>query len=171
MPICNYGLHVTCSCITIHCTYLSFFPEHFLYYVFFFFYFSFSFLTLAPKKSIPSKNPITRRGSSSSLPFLSARDRFRDSKSQKDFEENFSDKAIHLECQVILSNFLDTPLPSVFSTWGWESLYEKPLRCPNVCIQEFYSNIHAINTFVPRFTMVFRGKRILVTQSSFTTCP
>ena len=30
-------------------------------------------------------------------------------------------------------------------------------------IQEFYSNIHAIDTFVPQFTMVFRGTRIVVT--------
>ena len=137
MPIRNFGLHVTCLCITMHCTYLSFFPEHFLCCVFLFFYFSFSFLTMAPKKSIPSKNPITRRGSSSSsssLPFLSTGDRFRDSKSQKDFEENFSDKEIHLERQVILFDFQDTPLPSVFSTRGWESLCEKPLRCSSMCI-------------------------------------
>ena len=30
-------------------------------------------------------------------------------------------------------------------------------------IQEFYSNMHAIDTFVPRFTTVFRGTRIVVT--------
>ena len=30
-------------------------------------------------------------------------------------------------------------------------------------IQEFYSNIHAINTFVPQFIMVFRGTRIVIT--------
>ena len=30
-------------------------------------------------------------------------------------------------------------------------------------IQEFYSNMHAINTFVPRFTTVFRGTHIVVT--------
>ena len=28
-------------------------------------------------------------------------------------------------------------------------------------IQEFYSNMHTIDTFVPRFTMVFRGTRIV----------
>ena len=31
-------------------------------------------------------------------------------------------------------------------------------------IQEFYSNMHAINTFVPRFTTVFHGTRIVVTS-------
>ena len=30
-------------------------------------------------------------------------------------------------------------------------------------IQEFYSNIHAIDTFVPQFTTVFRGTHIVVT--------
>ena len=30
-------------------------------------------------------------------------------------------------------------------------------------IQEFYSKIHAINTFIPLFTMVFRGTHIIVT--------
>ena len=30
-------------------------------------------------------------------------------------------------------------------------------------IQEFYSNMHAIDTSVPRFTTIFRGKHIVVT--------
>ena len=30
-------------------------------------------------------------------------------------------------------------------------------------IQEFYANIHAIDTYVPQFTMVFRGTCIIVT--------
>ena len=29
-------------------------------------------------------------------------------------------------------------------------------------IQEFYSNIHAIDTFVPQFTTIFKGTRIIV---------
>ena len=76
---------------------------------------------MAPKKSVPSKNPITHCGSSSSsssLPSLFARDRFCDPDSQKDFDANFSDRVIHSEHQVILSNFLDTPLPSAFTTRG-----------------------------------------------------
>ena len=32
-------------------------------------------------------------------------------------------------------------------------------------IQDFYSNIHSIDTFVPRFTMTFRGTRIIVTSN------
>ena len=119
---------------------------------------------MAPKKSVPSKNLITRRGSSSSssLPFILGSDRFHDSKSQKHFDENFSDMVIHSQHHVILSDFLDTPLPRAFSSRGCESLCEKPSRCPSVFIQEFYSNIHAIDTFVPQFTTVFKGACIVV---------
>ena len=92
-----------------------------------------SFLTVAPKKSIPSKNLISRHGSSStSSP--SIRDRFCDSKSQQNFDENLSDKAIYSEHHVILSDFLDTSLVGVLSFRGWESLYRKPIRCPSVFI-------------------------------------
>ena len=31
-------------------------------------------------------------------------------------------------------------------------------------IQEFYSNIHDIDTFVPQFVSTFRGTRIIVTS-------
>ena len=31
-------------------------------------------------------------------------------------------------------------------------------------IQEFYSNIHDIDTFVPQFVSTFRGTRIVVTM-------
>ena len=65
---------------------------------------------MAHKKSIPSKNSIFCRGSSSSSS-LPSRDRFHDLKSQKDFEENFCDRTIHSERHVILSDFLDTLLP------------------------------------------------------------
>ena len=91
------------------------------------------------------------------------RDRFHDSESQKDFDENFSDEAIHLERHVILSDFPDIPLHRAFSSWDWESLCEKPSRCPGMFIQEFYSNIHAIDTSIPQFNTIFRGARIVVT--------
>ena len=67
------------------------------------------------------------------------------------------------KCHVSLSDFLDTPLPSVFSSQGWASLCEIPKRCPSVFIQEFYFNMHAIDTSVLRFTMLFWGTRIVVT--------
>ena len=94
---------------------------------------------MAPKKSIPSKNSILRCGSSSSsFPSILDSMRFHDEKAKQDFYDNLIDRAIPLKHQVILSNFSDTPLPGVF-------------------IQEFYCNMHAIDTSVPRFTMVFRG--------------
>ena len=63
----------------------------------------FSFLLMAPKKSVPSKNPIRRRGSyssssSSSPPSIPNSMRFRDQKARNDFFENFSNRAIHSEC-------------------------------------------------------------------------
>ena len=90
---------------------------------------------MAPKKSIPSKNPI-RRGSFSSSSFPSNFVQFRDDKAQDDFFENFSNQAINSEHQVILSNFPNTPLPDAFSSRGWASLCEETLRCPDVFIQE-----------------------------------
>ena len=89
---------------------------------------------MAPKNSIPSKNPIHHDSSSSSFPPPPNFVGFRDEKARNDFFENFSDRAIHLERQVILSNFPNTPLADVISSQGWASLYEKPSRCPNVLI-------------------------------------
>ena len=57
--------------------------------------------------------------------------------------------------QVILSDFFDTDLPTVIYSRGWESL------C-GMIIQEFYSNMHGIDTSVPYFFCV-RGTRIVVT--------
>ena len=70
---------------------------------------------MAPKKSIPSKHPI-HHGSSSSSSNPSNSVKFCDEKAWDVLFENFSNRVIHLECQVILSNFLDTPLPSAFSS-------------------------------------------------------
>ena len=117
---------------------------------------------MAPKKFVPSKNLI-HHGSSSFFSAPSDFVRFHDEKARYDFFENFSNRAIHSERQVILSNFPNTTPPGEFSSQGWASLSEKPLRCPNVFVQEFYSNMHAIDTFVPRFTIVFWGTRIVVT--------
>ena len=63
-----------------------------------------------------------------------------------------------------LSDFPKTPLLSAFSFRGWDSLCEKPSRCPDVFIQEFYSNMHVIDSSVPRFNTVFHGTRIVVTS-------
>ena len=61
-----------------------------------------------------------------------------------------------MECQVILSDFFDTDLPTVIYSRGWESL------C-GVIIQEFYSNMHGIDTSIPHFFSHIRGTCIVVT--------
>ena len=55
-------------------------------------------------------------------------------------------RGIHSERQVILSDFSDTDLPIVIHSRGWRSLCDIPITCPSVIIQEFYSNMHGINT-------------------------
>ena len=119
---------------------------------------------MAPKKSVPSRNSISCCHSTSSSSSIPLSVRFRNEDAQKDFDKNFSDRVIHSKRQVILSDFPETPLPCAFHSWGWASLYEKLSRCPDVFIQEFYSNMHAIDTSVPRFTKVFCGTCIIVTQ-------
>ena len=89
---------------------------------------------MAPKKSVPSKNPIRCRGSSASSFSLPDSVEFHDAESQKDFVENFYDRMIHSKCQVILSDFPETPLPGAFSSRVLESLREKPMRCAGVFI-------------------------------------
>ena len=56
---------------------------------------SFSLLIMAPKKFVPSKNPIRRGSSSFSFPLDSVQ--FHDEKARSDFFENFFDQAIHSE--------------------------------------------------------------------------
>ena len=85
--------------------------------------------------------------------------------------EKFQECDVHPKRHVILSDFFDTPLPAVIRTRGWESLLESPLRCPIMFIQEFYSNIHGINTSVPWFSMTFRGTRIVVTLDLISEVP
>ena len=105
---------------------------------------------MAPKKSAFLKNPISCRGSSSSSS-LPARNGFYDLKSQKDFDENFCDRVIHLERQVTLSDFSDTPLPSAFSSRVWESLQETlevsqrvytEVLLQHTCYRYLYSSVY-----------------------------
>ena len=68
---------------------------------------------MAPKcKSTPARNTLRSGASSSSDPTLS-HIQFRDDDTFKAFSENFSRRGIHSECQIILSDFADTDLPSV----------------------------------------------------------
>ena len=124
---------------------------------------------MAPKarKSTQTRNPLQGSESSSSDSHVPLHVRFHDEKARKDFSENY------LERQVILSDFAETHLPDVIRSQGWASLLKSPLRCPVMFIQEFYSNIHDINTDVPQFVTTFRGTHIVVTPESYirgTTC-
>ena len=99
--------------------------------------FSFCFLSMAPKKLVPSRNRISCRRSDSSSSSIPSFVHFCNEDAQKDFNKNFSDQAIHSECQVILSDFLDIPLPSAFCSRGWASLCEKTLRCLDCSYRSF----------------------------------
>ena len=115
------------------------------------------------KKSTRAWNLLRGSGSSFSDPPVPSHIRFRDEKANTNFFENFQNRGVHLELQVILSDFSNTALPEVIQTRGWESLCGKPERCPIVFIQEFYSNMHGINTSVPCFVTTFKGTHIVVT--------
>ena len=89
-------------------------------------------LRMTPKrKTTPSRNPLHSEASSSfdSTPL---HDRFCDDKAHQDFLENFSRRGIHSECQVILSDFFDTDLPTVIHSKDCESLCDILVSCPSV---------------------------------------
>ena len=113
-------------------------------------------------KSTPAQNPLHSSASSSTDPSLSTV-RFRDDDAFKAFPKNFSRRGIHSECQVVLSDFTDTDLPSVIHNRGWESLCDVPVTCHLMLIQEFYFNMHKINRSIPLFFTRIQGTRILVT--------
>ena len=68
-------------------------------------------------KSTPAWNPLRFGASSSTNPSPSTI-RFREDDAFKAFSENFSRRGIHLERQVVLSDFSDTDLPSVIHSRG-----------------------------------------------------
>ena len=106
---------------------------------------------MAPKrKSNPTRNPFRSRTSlSSNLPVPPLQVWFCDEKAHQDFSENVSKRGVHPKRYVILLDFADTPLLDVIHIQGWESLCEIPLRCPIMFVQDFYSNMHGIDTSVP----------------------
>ena len=117
----------------------------------------------APKrKSTPAWNPL-HSGASSSSDHAPLSLCFHNDDAYKAFTENFSRRGIHSECRVILGHFADTDLPTVIHSWEWESLCVKPVTCPLVLIQEFYSNMHKIGHSVPHFVTCVRGISIPVT--------
>ena len=119
---------------------------------------------MAPKcKSTSSRNPLCSEASTSSEPTPS-HVWFHDEKAKSDFFENFSRRGIHSECQVILSDFSDTDLPTIIHSREWESLCDVPVTYSSVLIQEFYSNMHRFDLLVPLFITRVRGMRIVVTS-------
>ena len=120
-------------------------------------------VSMAPKrKSTPSQNPLHSRASTSSDPTPS-HIWFRDKDARKDFSKNFSRQVVHSERRVILADFTDTDLLDVIHSRGWESLCDFPITCPSVLIQEFYSNMHRLDSSIPLFHTRVRGTRIIVT--------
>ena len=91
-------------------------------------------MSMAPKRKLaPSRNPLRSRALSLFDP-TPASIRFCDEDAQKDFSENFSQRGVHSEHQVILADFVDTDLPNVIHSRGWESLCDIPVTCPSVRI-------------------------------------
>jgi len=154
-PMIFFGLHVTFSCIH---TFISLYSYILiclvLFYVSPFFplslsFFSDSCIKALKRKSISSQNPLYYGTSTSSSDPTPYSVQFCDDKARKDFLENFSRRGIHSECQVILSDFSNTNLPTVNYSRGWESLCGIPVTCPSVIIQEFYSYMHEFDYSIP----------------------
>ena len=121
-------------------------------------------MSMTPKrKSAPSRNPLHSRALSSSDPTPSSI-QFRDEDARKDFSENFSRRGVHSKRRVILADFADTDLPDVIHSRGWESLCDIPVTCPSKLIQDFYSNMHGLDSSVPLFHTCVQGTRIVVTS-------
>ena len=102
------------------------------------------------RKSTPARNPL-HSGASTSSNHAPLSLRSHNNDAHKAFTKNFSRRGIHSERRVILGHFADTNLPTVIHSREWESLCDKPVTCPLMLIQEFYSNMHGIDRFVPHF--------------------
>ena len=127
-------------------------------------------VSMAPKrKSTLARNPL-RSGASSSSNLSPSNVRFCDDDAFKAFSENFSRRGIHSKRQVILSDFVDTDLPSIIHSRGWESLCDVLVTCPLVLIQEFYSNMHGIDRLVPLFSLSFQVRAFLSHRSWLRMC-
>ena len=132
--------------------------------------------SMAPKKSIPSKNPISHCGSSSSssLPSIPNKVRFWDMNSQKDFVENFYDWAIHSEHQVIMSDFPDTPLPDYISSRAlrislWETLEESLCVYTRVPLQHTCHQYLCSSVYYSILSHTYRSNSRVPFR--YTTCP
>ena len=79
------------------------------------------------------------------------------------FWRTFLDAAFIRKCQVILSDFFYTNLPTVIHSRGWEFLCDISVTCPSVIMQEFYSKILRFDYSLPHFITRVRGTCIVVT--------
>ena len=164
-PMMFLLLHVTCSCIFMQTYQFCFYHIDIKLYWFFSACFSLSLslslslsfvsCSMAPKrKSTSSQNPFRSGASSSSSPLANSTPshiRFRDDKAFKDFLKNFSRRNIHLERQVVLSNFPDTDLPIIIYNRGWESMCGIPITCAFVVIQRILLQHARIQLFCTSF--------------------
>ena len=62
-----------------------------------------------------------------------------------------------------MADFTNTNLPNVIHSQGWESLCDVSVTRLFVLIQEFYSNMHGIDSSIPLFHTHVRGTHIVVT--------
>ena len=158
-------MHSPCICTSFHIFLL-------LWIVLELFWLSLSFpslflvtlvVSLAPKrKSTPARNPL-HSGASTSFDHAPLSLRFCNNDAHKAFTEKFSRWGFHLKRQVILGHFADTDLPTIIHSWEWKSRCDKPITCPLVLIQEFYSNMHEIDRSVPYFVTRVQGISIPIT--------
>ena len=89
---------------------------------------------MAPKcKFTLSQNPLCS-GASTSSNLTPSHIWFHGEDARKAFSENFSQWGIHSNRRVILADFVDTDLPDVIHSRGWESLCDVLVTCPSVLI-------------------------------------
>ena len=81
-------------------------------------------VSMEPKRKSTHTWNLLRSSASSSTDPSPSNVWFHDDDAFKAFSENFSRRGIHLERQVILSDFVDTDLPSVIHSRGWETLWD-----------------------------------------------
>ena len=127
-PMMFLLLHVTCSCIFhAYIPFILYLIDIDLCFILFGLSLSLSLsirlvCSMAPKmsKSTMSQNPL-RFGAASSSPSTNSNPshvQFHDEKARTNFLENFSQHKIHSECQVILSDFSNTDLPTIIDSRG-----------------------------------------------------
>ena len=124
-PMMFFILHVTCSIISMH--------TYSLFHIFDIFELLGTFLIVLLFFSTLAQNPLGS-SASSSTDLSPSTVQFRDDEAFKAFLENFSRRGIHSKCQVVLSDFANTDLPSVIHSRGWESLCDVWVTCPLMLI-------------------------------------